>query len=150
MKGKPIFMLLLVSILLIGCTKQNSIDESEEKPVEEISIAVTGSDNEIIERSETISDIVVELYGIDDATTIILNDRAIIGVKVSDDQELTKETLEIIEEKVLGYDNKIADLLITDEDRIFADISDVIYDLLQGKSYDSQVKRINNIMNKIK
>ncbi|MDD2446980.1 MAG: YhcN/YlaJ family sporulation lipoprotein [Tissierellia bacterium] len=149
MKVKSIFMYFLVCVLLIGCSTQNIIVKSGDNFVEDMSIPVGGADNEILERSETISDIVVELYGMDDATTIILNDTAIIGVKISYNQELTNKTIETIEQKVLDYDNQLTRVLVTNEEKNFTEISDVVYELLQGKSYDSQVNEINNIMNKI-
>lgn len=149
MKVKSIFMYFLVCVLLIGCSTQNIIEKSGDNFVEDMSIPVGGADNEILERSETISDIVVELYGMDDATTIILNDTAIIGVKISYNQELTNKTTETIEQKVLDYDNQLTRVLVTNEEKNFTEISDVVYELLQGKSYDSQVNEINNIMNKI-
>lgn len=149
MKVKSIFMYFLVCVLLIGCSTQNIIEKSGDNFVEDMSIPVGGADNEILERSETISDIVVELYGMDDATTIILNDTAIIGVKISYNQELTNKTIETIEQKVLDYDNQLTRVLVTNEEKNFTEISDVVYELLQGKSYDSQVNEINNIMNKI-
>ncbi|MDD4725562.1 MAG: YhcN/YlaJ family sporulation lipoprotein [Tissierellia bacterium] len=149
MKVKSIFMYFLVCVLLIGCSTQNIIVKSGDNFVEDMSIPVGGADNEILERSETISDIVVELYGMDDATTIILNDTAIIGVKISYNQELTNKTTETIEQKVLDYDNQLTRVLVTNEEKNFTEISDVVYELLQGKSYDSQVNEINNIMNKI-
>lgn len=149
MKVKSIFMYFLVCVLLIGCSTQNIIEKSGDNFVEDMSIPAGGADNEILERSETISDIVVELYGMDDATTIILNDTAIIGVKISYNQELTNKTIETIEQKVLDYDNQLTRVLVTNEEKNFTEISDVVYELLQGKSYDSQVNEINNIMNKI-
>lgn len=149
MKVKSIFMYFLVCVLLIGCSTQNIIEKSGDNFVEDMSIPAGGADNEILERSETISDIVVELYGMDDATTIILNDTAIIGVKISYNQELTNKTTETIEQKVLDYDNQLTRVLVTNEEKNFTEISDVVYELLQGKSYDSQVNEINNIMNKI-
>ena len=149
MKVKSIFMYFLVCVLLIGCSTQNIIVKSGDNFVEDMSIPAGGADNEILERSETISDIVVELYGMDDATTIILNDTAIIGVKISYNQELTNKTIETIEQKVLDYDNQLTRVLVTNEEKNFTEISDVVYELLQGKSYDSQVNEINNIMNKI-
>ena len=147
MKRRFIYLVLVLLITLSGCTSEKIIDESKE---ENIAIPVGGADGEILERSENISDIVVELYGIDDATTIILNNTAIIGLKIAYDQKLTDETIKIIEEKVISYDDSLTEVLVTDKDKIFSEISDIVYDLLQGSSYDSLVDEINKIQNKIK
>lgn len=145
MKKRYIYICLLLLLVLSGCTNEQIVDKSEEN----IAIPVGGEDSEILERSESISDLVVELYGIDDATTIILNDTAIIGLKIAYDQKLTDETIEIIEEKVLSLDENITEVLITDKDKIFSEISDIVYDLLQGNSYDKVVDKIYKIKNKI-
>lgn len=149
MKKKILVLSLSLCILLVGCTTEDTVEESQENTVQDSSVPVGGGDNEVLERSETLSDIIVETYGIDDATTIILNDTAIIGVRISYDQELTDEIVETIEGKVLAYDNGISEVLISDEGKIFTDIGDIVYGLLQGKSYDSLVNEINNIRNRI-
>ena len=95
MKKKILVLSLSLCILLVGCTTEDTVEESQENTVQDSSVPVGGGDNEVLERSETLSDIIVETYGIDDATTIILNDTAIIGVRISYDQELTDEIVEI-------------------------------------------------------
>lgn len=147
MKRRFVYVILVLLIILSSCTSEKTIEESKEK---NIAITVGGSDSEILERSENISDIIVELYGIDDATTVILNNTAIIGLKIAYDQKLTDETIEIIKEKVVSYDDSLTEVLITDKEKVFSEISDIVYDLLQGKSYDSLVDEINSIQNKIK
>jgi YhcN/YlaJ family sporulation lipoprotein len=149
MKKRLICFSIVLLILLSACTTNNQFDQSVEEEQMAV-IPVGGTDNEILERSENISDVVVELFGIDDATTIILNDTAIVGVKMAYDQQLTDETKLVIEDKVLSFDKNITNVLITDKDKIFSEISDIIFNLLQGKSYDNYVNQISKIMNKIK
>ena len=144
MKKRFIYLGLSVFILLSGCTGNQAMDETDHS-----SITVIGADSEIIERSETISDIVVDLYGIDDATTIILNDIALIAVKIAYDQKLTDETIKTIESVVSTDDSNIKEILITDKAKIFSDIDNILSELLQGKTYDSLVDEINKIKNKI-
>lgn len=144
MKKFFIYLSLTVFILLSGCTGNQAMDETDHS-----SITVIGADSEIIERSETISDIVVDLYGIDDATTIILNDIALIGVKIAYDQKLTDDTIKTIESVVSTNDSNIKEIIITDKDKIFSDIDNILSELLQGKTYDSLVDEINKIKNKI-
>lgn len=143
MKNKKVYLILLVIVVLSGCTSNNVNEELDN------SVSVGGMDGEIIERSEFISDIVVELYGIDDATTIILNDTALIGLKIAYDQELTGETIEVIKSMVIEEDPYITEVIITNKDKQFSEINNVVNDLLQGKSYDSLVNDINKIKNKI-
>lgn len=148
MKRKKIYLITVICLILSGCTT-NSIIEKPEDNMEDNIITVIGSDSEIIERSETISDIIVDLYGIDDATTIILNHSAIIGLKISYDQKLTADTIDIIESKVKDQDKYITEVLVTDKEKLFAEINNIVNELLQGKSYDSLIDEINKIKNKI-
>lgn len=148
MKRKKIYLITVICLILSGCTT-NSIIEKPEDNMEDNIITVISSDGEIIERSETISDIIVDLYGIDDATTIILNHSAIIGLKISYDQKLTADTIDIIESKVKDQDKYITEVLVTDKEKLFAEINNIVNELLQGKSYDSLIDEINKIKNKI-
>lgn len=143
MKNKKVYLILLVIFILNGCTSNNVNEELDN------SVTVGGMDGEIIERSEFISDIVVELYGIDDATTIILNDTALIGLKIAYDQDLTTETIGVIKSMVIEEDPYITEVRITSKEKLFSEINNVVNDLLQGKSYDSLVNDINKIKNKI-
>lgn len=146
MKPKLLYFLILIMLILNGCTP----DVSEEIVQEPLAITVDGADREIIERSETLSDVVVELYGIDDATSIILNDVAIIGVKVAYEEKLKDETRAIIEESVKNQDSGIDQVVITDKARLFNEINDIVTEVLQGKSFDNYVNDINNIKNRIR
>ena len=143
MTNKKMYLILVVIVILSGCTSNKTNEELDN------SITVSGMDGEIIERSEYISDIIVELYGIDDATTIILNDTALIGLKIAYDQELTEETVDVIKSMVIEEDSYINDVRITNKEKLFGEINNVVNDLLQGKTYDSLVNDINKIKNKI-
>jgi len=148
MKRKISYLIISICLVLTGCTTNNIIEKTEDN-IEDNIVTVIGPDGEIIERSETISDIVVDLYGIDDATTIILNQSAIIGLKISYDQKLIADTIDIIESKVKDQDKYITEVLITDKEKLFAEINNIVNELLQGKSFDSLVDDINKIKNKI-
>jgi len=146
MRKKYICFLLLILVFLVGCTTEKIVEDK----VQDNTITVTGPDSEIIERSETLSDVIVDLYGIDDATTIIFNDTAIIGLKVAYEEALDENISDIVKNTVLIEDPNINQVLLTDKDRIFSEINSVVNELLQGKSYDSLVVDINKIKNKIK
>ena len=75
---KYILMILIIMVIPMGCKVNQEISE-EEKTEDEISIDVGGKDYDILNRSENLSDIVVDLYGIDNATSIIFNDLVVLG-----------------------------------------------------------------------
>ena len=145
MKKNITYLFILVSVLLFGCTQNNLDGEIENEKID----TVMSLDGEIVERSEKISDLVVELYGVDDATTIILEDAAIIGVKIAYEEKLTEKLNSTIEKTVLDEAPGINDVLITDKSNIFSEINNLVAELLQGESYDSLVNEIAKIKNKI-
>ncbi len=145
MKRKILILIALALILSIGCTrKKNDIigDDS--------SISVGGQEREIIERSESISDTIVELYGVDDATTVIFNDIALIGIKLSYDNKLNDDIKNTVIDVVTGFDNQITEVKITQDNKLYRQIDDIMNELILGKSYDVFVDEISRISDKIR
>ncbi|OLS02024.1 YhcN/YlaJ family sporulation lipoprotein [Tissierella creatinophila] len=143
---KNILLLLIVSLVLqIGC-----VDEKKgiSKNGKNSSLQVEGVDSEILERSEKISDIVVELFGIDGATTLIFNDTAIVSVIISYDQKLNDDTRETIVNVVKENDNLIKNVKIAEDEKTFNEIENIIGELLNGKPYDDYVLEINKILDR--
>lgn len=147
MRKKFLYLTLIFIVILGGCTKKSNISESEQQ---EPAVIAGAQDQEIIERSELISDIIVDMYSIDDATTIIFNDTAIIGIKIAYNQKMNEELKNSIIEKVKESDPLINQVKVTTKANIFSQIDNILGELLQGKSYDSFVNEINKIQNKIK
>lgn len=147
MKQKLFISLILILTLISGCTSFNNGDEIGSE-VEQKVMEVAVSNDDILERSELLSDVIVELFGIDDATTLIFNNSALVGIKVAYDQELTDDTKEIIENKIMNTDPNIEEVLISNKARMFNDIEHIVLELLQGKSYDSLVDNISKIKNR--
>ena len=155
MKGKNIktiryvLLVIIIMIIVIGCKINEEISE-EGKSEDEISINVGGKDYDTLIRSENLSDVVVDLYGIDNATSIIFNDLVVIGVEMARDAILTDDVKEMIISTVLENDTMIRQVLITDNKKIFDQIESIIIALMNGKPYDDQVKEINRIIEKLK
>ncbi len=146
MKQRLFIFMILILFLTTSCTT-NPKDEIVDENAENI-VTVAGESDIILERSEIISDSVVELFGIDDATAIIFNDSVLIGVKTAYNQELSNDIKELIESTVLNIDSEISEVLITSKDKIFNEIDNLILELLQGKSYDDLVDNISKVKGK--
>lgn len=144
-----VLLVLIIMIIVIGCKINEEISE-EGKSEDEISINVEGKDYDTLIRSENLSDVVVDLYGIDNATSIIFNDLVVIGVEMARDAILTDDVKEMIISTVLENDTMIRQVLITDNKKIFDQIESIIIALMNGKPYDDQVKEINRIIEKLK
>lgn len=145
MKKGILLLLILCMAIQIGCVDEKK-DESKKEV--ELSQGVKAGDSEILERSEALSDIIVELFGIDGATTLIFNDTAIVSVIASYDQKLSDETRETIVNVVKENDELIKDVVIADDEGTFNEIESIIGELLNGKSYDNYVLDINKILDR--
>lgn len=144
MKRKILILISLALIFTVSCmSNENDI-------VGDPLVSVGGQDREIVERSESISDVVVELYGIDDATTIIFNDMALIGVKLSYDNKLDDSIKNTVSTIVTGFDTQIANVKITQDNKLFRQIDDIMNELILGKSYDTFVDEISRLSGKIR
>lgn len=144
---KKILLLFFTSIFVfqIGCSENNEIAEKESQTIPlEVEVAV--GDNSILERSETISDYVVELYGIDDASSIILNQKVLIAVTMAYDVDLNDQTRDLIESVIMEKDEDLVEVLVTDDEKIFSKINDIVIDLMAGTPYDRQVDTINKLI----
>ena len=147
---KSILVLMILSVIIqMGCAKTDET-KMEGNIKDEKFINVAGEDKDIIYRSENISDIIVELFGIDDATAIIFNENAIVGVVLSYDQDISEDMYDTIISLVKEKDSSIEEVYITSNPKLFKQIDNIVIDLLQGKSYDEYVVDINKIMDKIK
>lgn len=148
MKKNIILLSLVVLLILGGCQNpQKNITEGE-LPQDNV-IEVGGEDKEIINRSEDISDNVVDLFGIDDAVTIVFNDTAVVGVKLAYDKKIDEDIKNIVRDTVKVKDELIKEVKITDNKKLFSQINNIIEELLNGKSYDNYIVEINNIIEKI-
>jgi hypothetical protein len=66
------------------------------------------------------------------------------------DQEFTDELKNLIIHQAKEKDALIENIYVTNDEKIFRQIDDIVFNLLQGESYDDQVKEINKIARKIK
>lgn len=156
---KKFLILILIGIILTGCSlggnvteKDNSTEEEivQEEKQEEISLDVSSKDYDLLIRSEGISDAVVNLYGIDNATSIIFNDVVAVAVEMAEDNTFSEEIKQTIIATVKENDSSIREVFVIDSKDIFDEIEEVVSALLNGQSYDSQVEKINSIIEKVK
>lgn len=131
--------------------KDNSTEDEivGEEDDNRTSLDVSSKDYNLLIRSEEISDAVVNLYGIDNATSIIFNDVVAIAVELAEDYTFSQELKETIVSTVKENDSSIKQVYVTDNKQVFNDIESVINALLNGQSYDSQVEKINSIIEKV-
>ncbi|HSH37121.1 YhcN/YlaJ family sporulation lipoprotein [Schnuerera sp.] len=150
-KIKLLLIILILSSVIVGCTKkENIVEDKKDEYNEEITLDVGGKDQDLLIRSENISDLVVNLYGIDNATSIIFNDVVAVGLEMADGTKLTDDIKEMVIKTILENDTMIRQVLITDNKKTFDQIENIILSLMNGKPYDDQVKEINRIIEKLK
>lgn len=148
-KSILLFMIILSLVFQLGCkaSENNNLVDLEE--TKDLSIEASIEDKIIIDRSEDLSDYVVELFGIDDAATIIFNDTALIGVVVAYDREIDDDIKQSIENIVMEKDKEIKKVLISDDEKTFNQIINIINGLMNGAPYDSYVSEISKTIEKI-
>ncbi len=149
---KCLLLILIPMVLVLGCTAKNDEDELVEEDIEEdITLDVSAQDREILIRSENISDMVVNLYGIDNASSIIFNDMVAIALEMAEGNTLTEDVRMMIRDTVMENDQAIKEVLITDNKKIFDQLEEIVLSLLSGeKSYDDHVVDISRIIEKLK
>ena len=147
MKKTILILITLLLFLQIGC--RNELEQERVEEGEYISIEVSSKDKIVIERSEDLSDYIVELFGIDDVATIIFNDLALVGVVTSYDNELTEDLKILINDLVMEKDSGITEVSISEDENIFREIVNIINDLMNGKSYDNYVGSISRMIAKV-
>lgn len=157
-----IIPIIIVVFLITGCQGRQDVSEenlkgssieneiSQEEYENELGLDVSGRDYDLLMRSEGISDSVVNLFGIDNATSIVFNDIVAIAVKLAEENELNNSMRELIMDVTLENDSMVRQVLITENEDVFEEIENVIISLMNGQTYDSQVKEINRIIENIK
>ncbi|NLJ78233.1 MAG: hypothetical protein GX329_02615 [Tissierellia bacterium] len=140
--------LMIIAVIFSGIG--TACGMGEVKDGDEIGLEVGGKDYELLVRSEDISNLVVDIYGIDDATSIIFNDMVVVGIQMAEDIALTDGVKETIINSILEDDPMIRQVLVSDNKKVFDEVEAIIYSLMNGESYDDQVKEINRIIEKLK
>ncbi len=150
LKKYLLFILVFMLFVQTGC--KTTIDEEmvEVEEPEDIAVEVSIEDKVIIDRSENLADYVVELFGIDDAATIIFNDTALVSVIMAHDTVLTEDTKELINDLVMEKDTAIKEVLISNDEKTFFQIVEIIGSLLNGSPYDNHVGEISKMIEKNK
>ena len=149
MKKIILIIITVLVFLQIGCKSELEQEIVEIEGEDYVSIEVSSEDKVIIERSETLSDYIVELFGIDDVATIIFNDTALVGIVTSYDNELTDDLKVLINDLVMEKDNGIKEVLVSDDKNIFKEVVNIINDLMKGKTYDNYVGAITKMIGKV-
>lgn len=148
MKRYLLLIMTLALVLQIGCKADHDKEIVELDDPNLISVEVAGEDRVIIDRSENLSDYVVELFGIDDAATIIFNDTALISVVMAYDTKLTEDTKELINDMVMEKDTAIKQVIISNDEKTFFQVIEIMSELMNGSPYDNHVDQISKMIEK--
>ncbi|HLR35261.1 MAG TPA: YhcN/YlaJ family sporulation lipoprotein [Tissierellales bacterium] len=139
--------LIIITLLFSGC----KYDKVENKENKDVSIEKQDKETlEVLDRSEDISDLVVDLIGIENATSIVFQDSALIVVTFYEENDtgLTKDLSESIERLVLENDDNINKVLISEDENVFDEIEEIIQGLMRGEDIKSYTSQLNKIFQK--
>ena len=149
MKKYLLVLLSLILLIQVGCKASESPEDlSKLEEGEYIPVQLASNEKLIVDRSEMLADSVVELFGIDDATSIIFNETAFVSVIMAYDMEFDTDTKKLIKNTVLGTDHGIKEVIITDDENAFFKTVDIISDIMSGTKYDDFVGEINKMIDK--
>ncbi len=148
MKRYLLLTIIFILLLQVACSSSKNQIPMVEEP--DNTIEVSGENRVIIDRSEALSDHIVELFGIDDAATIIFNDTALVSVVMAYDTEFNADTISLIRETVLENDSEIKEVVISNDEKTFFQIVDIITGLINGNPYDNYVNEISKLIEKNK
>lgn len=160
---KNIFLfLLLMLITLTGCT-------AAEKPSPDLNNMLVDQDEidrYIIEdnerrkndvsyqqviKAEAIADALVREEKIYDATVVLYDDHALVGIEIVEDIQgnISKEIREKVQSIVKEMDNKINTVTISSDDEIFNKIDKLQHSLIKGDERKNISKEIDSILKEI-
>lgn len=145
MKKYIIIVLTILLVIQSGCVSWDKEDFSENRVEEEI-IQVSGENQEIINRSEDISDSVVELFGIDDAVTLLFNDIALVGIVVAYDQIMDEDMIDSINFVVKEKDSQVQEVKISQNEKVFEQLNNIMFELFNNKPYEGMILEIDELM----
>lgn len=146
---KIIICILILSVIFNVACQSNNKHELNTEPLEELSVEALSKNRDIIEKSEAISDLIVDLYGIDDAVTLLFNDTAIVGIVLARDSKLDEEMMETIKTLISEKYESVNHVKISKKEKIFDQLNNIVLDLLNNKPYDDYVLEISKILEKV-
>ena len=167
-KKKCILTIFLVVLLFCTCgcgkSKKGQIPIEDTKGESDVSedTATQNTDESVISedtatqntddgvvRAENIADIVVDIFGVEDATALIYNENVLVGVIFSKDVESKDDTKNNILDIIKENDTDIKNIYITDDEKLFNKIDDIEQMLIRGDKVDKYSDDINKIIKQI-
>lgn len=144
------FLMALFLTLTICSCKGEEVRDEKENVGENITVnkGLTGV-NEIVERAENIADNVVELIGIEDATAIIYNEKAIVVVGLGQGVEFSEDMKEMINAVVLGLEPNLLDVFIANDAKLFDKVDEIAQGLIKGEDIKNHSYEIEKTIKKI-
>ncbi len=156
-------LLLMVTILLIsvGCrpaekpSPDNLVQDQDEidRYIEEENKRRQNDEGyQQVVKAEAIADALVDQEGIYDATVVLYNGKALVGVDVAEQNEgkLSENLRDRIMNTIKTFDNEIRDVNITTNSDLFNRIDDIEQSLMKGDTKINVSKEIDAIIKKIK
>lgn len=149
MKKSLIFILSLMLLLQVGCMASESPDDlAKLEEGEYVPVQLSSDERLIVDRSEMLADAVVELFGIDDAASIIYNETAFVSVIMAYDAEFDDDTKALIKDTVMATDHGITEVVVTNDENAFFKTVDIVSDIIRGSKYDDYTSDISKLINK--
>lgn len=166
-------VILMIAAISIGCqpedeTEDNgNVDNGDNGDIDEDIEEETGDeemdDNDITDdtgegmdegmngRSEEIANSIVEMDGINDASVVIRDNTALVGVDATDttEGEVSEEMKQNIEAKVKEVDENITEVYVSAEEDLFDRINEIAQNIRKGDPIEDFADDLDDLVKRL-
>lgn len=144
----------IFSAPLIGCTTNttdttNKTTENTNKTTETNDNTADSKTVEEAERSKTVREKLSTVPGVKDASTVVHDNTAVVGIVYNDDVSSKEDVNKAVEDAVKQTDTKITTVKISDDTSMTDKIKKMYDDLASGKTWDDVKDQFENFKNDI-
>lgn len=110
-----------------------------------------GTENNMVQRAELIANKVARMTNVEDASVVITNNTALVGVDITNGRnvEMSQDMRTQIERTVRNADRRINNVVVTAEPDIFDRIGEIGMDIRRGRPMTGYTNEIEKIMRRI-
>ncbi|MTI70742.1 MAG: YhcN/YlaJ family sporulation lipoprotein [Firmicutes bacterium] len=150
-------IILILASLTIACQPQEKPNPNDDYDMEDNNMNnnmdmdnMEMNNNDLSSRAETIANSVVDLSEVNDATVVITNNTALVGVNVTGNRDmLDAEMRDRVRSVVKNVDNDIDRVVVTADTTMFDRIDNIAQNINRGRNVTDYRDEIDNMLENI-
>lgn len=168
--GIVFLIILMISLISIGCQNEDGIDNNEDTGVnddgdqdqditdEDLTDEskdnidedmVDNNDENMDINDESLANSIVEMNGINDATVVTMDEVALVGVDSNGEDKVSDEMKQDIESKIKEENKNINDVYVSNEPDMFDRINTISNNVRNGDPIDDFTDDISEMIDNI-